>query len=180
MHHLFFVIICSTHHYNSSILKYTKKDSECDGIVQKSCLIWCIKWMVCYHELTYTTDDSGNYCCLFMVLYYCTAYDFRIKTMFGSSLPPFACRRTPVLFTVFVFFAYCGVQHVLWCPTRLVLCFLFCFSSYSMLPVTLDCPIWIAHSVFYYIYLQFCYFYHKLIVKVTIKLCYCISEYSTI
>jgi hypothetical protein len=75
---------------------------------------------------------------------------------------------------------YCGVQHVLWCPTRLVLCFLFCFSSYSMLPVTLDCPIWIAHSVFYYIYLQFCYFYHKLIVKVTIKLCYCISEYSTI
>ena len=67
---------------------------------------------------------------------------------------------------------YCGVQHVL--------CFLFSFSSYSMLPVTPDCPIWIAHSVFYYIYLKFCYFYHKLIVKVTIKLCYCISEYSTI
>jgi hypothetical protein len=121
MHHLFFVIIFSTHHYNSSILKYTKKDSECDGIVQKSCLIWCIKWMVCYHELTYTTDDSGNYCCLVMVLYYCTAYDFRFKTMFGSSLPPFACRRTHVLFTLFVFLrivvsnTYCGVQHVLCC-----------------------------------------------------------------
>ena len=168
MHHLFFVIIFSTHHYNSSILKYTKKNSECDGIVQKSCLIRCIKWMVCYHELTYTTDDSGNYCYLFMVLYYGTAYDFRIKAII------------PYLFTLFVFFAYCGVQHVLWCPTRLVLCFLFCFSSYSMLPVTPDCPIWIAHSVFYYIYLKFCYFYHKLIVKVTIKLCYCISEYSTI
>ena len=159
MHHLFFVIIFSTHHYNSSILKYTKKDSECDGIVQKSCLIWCIKWMVCYHELTYTTDDSGNYCCLFMVLYYCTAYDFRIKTMFGSSLPPFACRRTPVLFTVFVFFAYCGVQHVLWCPARIVVsntsCVVFSFLFFFVLYVTsysglsnLDCPFGILLHLF--------------------------------
>jgi hypothetical protein len=29
--------------------------------------------------------------------------DFRIKTMFGSSLPPVICRRAHVLFTLFVF-----------------------------------------------------------------------------
>jgi hypothetical protein len=30
-------------------------------------------------------------------------YDFRIKTMFGSSLHPVVCRRAHVLFTLFVF-----------------------------------------------------------------------------
>ena len=30
-------------------------------------------------------------------------YYFRIKTMFGSSLPPVYCRRAHVLFTLFVF-----------------------------------------------------------------------------
>ena len=30
-------------------------------------------------------------------------YDFRIKTMFGSSLPPVVYRRVHVLFTLFVF-----------------------------------------------------------------------------
>ena len=30
-------------------------------------------------------------------------YDFRIKTMFGSSLPPVVCRRAHVLFKLFVF-----------------------------------------------------------------------------
>jgi hypothetical protein len=30
-------------------------------------------------------------------------YDFRINTMFGSSLPPVVCRRARVLFMFFVF-----------------------------------------------------------------------------
>ena len=30
-------------------------------------------------------------------------YDFRIKTMFGSSLPPVVCRRAHIIFTLFVF-----------------------------------------------------------------------------
>jgi hypothetical protein len=30
-------------------------------------------------------------------------YDFRIKTMFGSSLPLVVCRRAHVLFTLFMF-----------------------------------------------------------------------------
>jgi len=33
----------------------------------------------------------------------CVHYDFRIKTMFGSSLLPVVCRRAHVLFTLFVF-----------------------------------------------------------------------------
>ena len=37
---------------------------------------------------------------------------FRIKTMFGSCLPPVVCRRTHVLFTLF---AHRGVQHILCC-----------------------------------------------------------------
>jgi hypothetical protein len=44
-------------------------------------------------------------------------YDFRIKTMFGSSLPPGVCRRAHILFTLFVFVC------VKLCPTHIVLCF---------------------------------------------------------
>ena len=44
-------------------------------------------------------------------------HDFPMKTMFGSSLPPIACRRAYVLFTLFVFI---GVQHILCCG--------FCFA----------------------------------------------------
>jgi hypothetical protein len=39
-------------------------------------------------------------------------YDFRIKTMFSSSLPPLVC-RTRVLFMLFVFVVYSGVQQIL-------------------------------------------------------------------
>jgi len=38
---------------------------------------------------------------------------FPYKTMFGSSLSPVVCRRTQVLFTLFVLFMYSGVQHIL-------------------------------------------------------------------
>ena len=50
------------------------------------------------------------------------SYDFRMKTMFGSSLNPVVC-RTHVLFT------YSGVQHILCCVFVLfffVLCTLCC------------------------------------------------------
>jgi len=59
--------------------------------------------------------------------------DFRIKIMFGSSLPPDVCRRAHVLFTSFV---YSGVQHILCCVFVL---FVFAFSTLcKMLPVALD------------------------------------------
>ena len=51
-----------------------------------------------------------------------TKYDYRTKTMFGSSVPPVVCRRANVLFTLFVFSAYSGVQHILFWA-------LFCLSS---------------------------------------------------
>ena len=64
-------------------------------------------------------------------------YDFRIKTMFDSSLPPVVCMRAPVLFTFFSLFAYSGVQHILCCVFALLV-FVLC---------TLCCQfLWIVHS----------------------------------
>jgi len=66
-------------------------------------------------------------CCSIMCRYVLSSccdvqYDFRIKTMFGSSLPPVVCRRAHVLFTLFVFVC------LEWCPIHFVLCFCFvCF-----------------------------------------------------
>jgi hypothetical protein len=50
-------------------------------------------------------------------------YDFRIKTMFGTSLPPVVCRRTRV-------FAHSGIQHI---------CFVFHHLVYPLLPISVDC-----------------------------------------
>jgi hypothetical protein len=63
-------------------------------------------------------------------------YNFRIKRMFGSSLPPVVCRRAHFLFTLFVFVC------IQWCPTHILLyfCFVFLCLVYPMLPVSLDCP----------------------------------------
>ena len=41
--------------------------------------------------------------CLYVPSYVCCDYDFRINTLFGSSLPPVNCRRSHVSFTLFVF-----------------------------------------------------------------------------
>ena len=38
---------------------------------------------------------------------------FCFLCLFGSSLPPLVCRRAHVLFMLFAFVAYNGVQHVL-------------------------------------------------------------------
>jgi hypothetical protein len=57
-------------------------------------------------------------------------YDFRIKTMFGSSLPPTLCVRYRVLLTLFVF--VCGVQHLLCCVFVLFV-FVLCALSFLFL-----------------------------------------------
>ena len=62
-------------------------------------------------------------------------YNFLLKTMFGSSLPPFVCRSAHVLFTLFVFVC------VLWRPTHIVLWF--CFVFLGFVYPTLDCPFWL-------------------------------------
>jgi hypothetical protein len=61
-------------------------------------------------------------------------YNFCIKTMTGSFLPPVVCRRVHVLFMLFV------LVCVLWCPTHIVLSFSFvCLRLvYTMLPFSLD------------------------------------------
>ena len=81
----------------------------------------------------------------FTVTFIQHCYDFRIKTMFGSFLPPVICRTDHVLF-VFLY-AY-------WCPTYIVLCFCFvCLRlMYLMLPVSLDCSFLIVTSVFTNVY----------------------------
>jgi hypothetical protein len=48
----------------------------------------------------------------FWVSYCDVRYDFRIKTMLGSPLPPVVCRSDHVFFTLFVF------AYVKWCPTH--------------------------------------------------------------
>jgi hypothetical protein len=49
---------------------------------------------------------------VYTVPYNDVRYDFGIKTMFGSSLPS-VCGRDCVLFTLPVFVAHSGVQHIL-------------------------------------------------------------------
>ena len=46
---------------------------------------------------------------------------------------------------------------VKWCSTHIVLCFCFVFLRlvYPMLPVSLDCPFFIASSVFSDVYLNY-------------------------
>ena len=77
-------------------------------------------------------------------------HDFRLKTMFDSSLPPAVCRRAHVLFTVFVLVC-------IYCLTHIVLCFCcVCLSLvYPILTVSLDCSFLIVLSVFSGVYLQF-------------------------
>ena len=65
--------------------------------------------------------------------------------MFGSSLPPIVCRRTHVLFTLFLF------ACVKWCPTHIVIWF--CFVVLR-LRVSLDCPFFIVPSLFSNVYLH--------------------------
>ena len=42
-------------------------------------------------------------------------YDFQIKTMFGSSLPPVVCRGLMSYLRYLCWFAYCSVQHIQCC-----------------------------------------------------------------
>ena len=52
--------------------------------------------------------------------------DFRIKTMFGSCLPPVVCGMDRIFFTV------CVLCCIWWCSTNIVLCF--CFVCLRCVP----------------------------------------------
>ena len=101
----------------------------------------CYKHQILIRLQSLRTNINKFFCVVllyvftFWVLFCDVRYDFRIKTMFGLSLPV-VCRRERVLFMLFVF------ACVWWCPTHIVLCFCFIFLRlvHLMLPVYLDCP----------------------------------------
>jgi hypothetical protein len=83
-------------------------------------------------------------------------YDFHIKIMFGSSLPPVVCtcRTVHVLFTILPWYNWniveSGVKHhkqhiyVISICLRIVVSITYCVFLrlvYRMLPVSLDCPL---------------------------------------
>ena len=69
-------------------------------------------------------------------------YDFRMRAILGSSLPPVVCGRVGVLLPLFVY------ACVWWCLTHSVLCCVFLRLVYPVLQVSLDCPFLTAPSVF--------------------------------
>ena len=75
----------------------------------------------------------------FWVLRWDVRYNFRIKTMFGLSLPSVVRGWVNVLFVLFVFVC------VWWCLAHIILCFWFVYLRLvnHMLPVSLDCPFWL-------------------------------------
>ena len=62
--------------------------------------------------------------------------DIRVKTMFGSSLPPIVLGGLLSYLRCLCLFAHSGVQHIL-------CCFCFVFLVYPMFPISLDCPFWL-------------------------------------
>jgi len=85
--------------------------------------------------------------CTFWVPCCDVRYDFRIKTMFGSSLPPVVCRRAHVLFTLFVF--VCAVMVNTYC---VVFLFYFLHRVYPIVQFIWIVHFFIAPSVFFNIY----------------------------
>ena len=98
----------------------------------------------------YVKSLSKMVCILFsffVLSYYVSLRSEFHVVMFGSSLPPVFCRRTYVLFTLFVF--VCVLKYVMsnpYCVVFLFFCFFFRLV-YPMFPVSLDCLILIAPLV---------------------------------
>jgi hypothetical protein len=67
-----------------------------------------------------------------------SGYYFRVNGMFGSSLPPVVGRRAHVYCLCLL--AHSSAQHILCC--------VFLLLVDPVLPVSLDCPLFIATSVF--------------------------------
>ena len=66
-------------------------------------------------------------------------YDIHINTMFCLSLPPVVYREVHYLLYL-NWFAHSGVQNILCC--------VFALFFFVLLPVSLDCPLLMAPSVF--------------------------------
>ena len=119
-------------------LYYNNNNTLLNGGVRDAHLFsfWCFPIM-CFYVLN-------------SVLYICDVrYDFRIKTMLGSSVSPVVCRKIHVLFTLF------ELACAKWCPTYIImlcLCFVCLCLVHLMLPVSLDCLFLIDPSVISNVY----------------------------
>ena len=87
------------------------------GSVLLICLVFCVVLL-----------------CLFMFWVPCcdVRCGFRMKRMFGSSLSPVVCRRSHVLFRLFLFVC------IWWCLTHIVLCLRLMYLCCQFL--CMDCP----------------------------------------
>jgi hypothetical protein len=72
-----------------------------------------------------------------------------MEAMFDSSLHSVVCGRARVLFSYLCFLGVVVSQHIVLC-----FCFVFLCLVYRMLPVSLDCPCFIAPSIFSNVYLN--------------------------
>ena len=116
-------------------------------------------WKLIYGKYKYIMKDSGllSFHLIFLVflrvfkfLIPCcdVRYDFRIKLMFCSSLPPFVLGGSCLIYVISV--GLCIVVSNAYCAVFLFV-FVLCLV-YPMLPVSLDCPFLIAPLVFSNVY----------------------------
>jgi hypothetical protein len=80
--------------------------------------------LLCPLRFQHTHDVRFVFTSSLLVLSYYVRYDISMHTMFGSSLPPVVCRRSHVLFTLFV--SACAW----WCPAHSALCFTLSCAPY--------------------------------------------------
>jgi len=105
MKHLFLLLRNVVVLFNQTLVNSKQHKITSNGIYESGCarLLCRMAYVLCV--LSYVLTFLVHCCDV--------RYDFRIKTMFGSSLPPVVCRRADVLFMLFVFLCVC------WFPTRL-------------------------------------------------------------
>ena len=96
-----------------------------------------VKWLACSSRvlLSNQTKQYTSSICCFPLLACSINVMHENDVRFGSSLHPVVCRRSRVLFVLFVFFACGGVQHI--CCVFVLFLFVLC---------TLCCQFpWIVH-----------------------------------
>jgi hypothetical protein len=84
---------------------------------------------------------------MLLVTCYDVRYEFRIKTMFGSSLPPVVSKKGGLMSYLRCLFllAHRCVQHILCC----MFCFVCLRLVYNMLPVSQDCPFLVFSNIYF-------------------------------
>jgi len=114
-------------------------------VCRRTYVVLCCLCLFVYCDVQYFVI---YYVFMFWVACCDVCYDFRIKTMFGSSLPPVVLGGLMSYLRYLWFF----LLHRVVSNTYCVVFFVSFFFVLSMLPVSLDCPFVIAPSVFSNVY----------------------------